>query len=159
MDIKKVLFSLSFVAVFGLYVIYNHANTSVNNSLLTDSNQPVSSLPPVTTDQNSIPTPTPKSKPAQVGFKNGTFTGNSADAYYGLVQVQAVISGGRLTNINFLDYPRDNGNSLSRSNYALPQLKSEAIQSQSANVNVISGATATSDAFAQSLSSALSQAS
>lgn len=155
MSIKKVLFSLSFIAVFGLYVIYDRANTNTNSSLLTDSNQPVSSLPPATTHQ----TPTSTPKPVLVGFKNGTFTGNSADAYYGLVQVQAVISGGRLTNINFLNYPRDNGNSLSRSNYALPQLKSEAIQSQSANVNAISGATATSDAFVQSLSSALSQAS
>jgi uncharacterized protein with FMN-binding domain len=42
--------------------------------------------------------------------------------------------------------------------YADPQLTSEAIAAQSANVDAITGATDTSQAFIQSLSDALSQA-
>lgn len=91
-------------------------------------------------------------------YKNGSYTGSSADAFYGLVQVKAIIIGGKITDVQFLNYPQDNGSSLSRSNYAMPILKSEAIQAQSANVNIVSGATETSRAFIQSLSSALSQA-
>ncbi|HEY4384430.1 MAG TPA: FMN-binding protein [Ktedonobacteraceae bacterium] len=43
-------------------------------------------------------------------------------------------------------------------NYADPQLTSEAIQAQSANVDIVSGATDSSEAFIQSLNSALAQA-
>jgi uncharacterized protein with FMN-binding domain len=42
--------------------------------------------------------------------------------------------------------------------YAIPQLTTEAIQAQSAQVDVVSGATDTSYAFMQSLSDALTQA-
>ena len=41
---------------------------------------------------------------------------------------------------------------------ALPILKSEALQRQSANINLVSGATDTSYAFAQSLQAAILKA-
>ena len=41
---------------------------------------------------------------------------------------------------------------------AMPVIKQEVIQAQSANVNTVSGATQTSASFIQSISSALSQA-
>ena len=41
---------------------------------------------------------------------------------------------------------------------AMPMLTSEAVQVQSANVDIVSGATFTSQAFQQSLGSALAQA-
>lgn len=162
MNIKKILFSLLFIAVFGIYVIYQKSNSSTNNIInsnpISDNKNSVSNLSANSQNQNVAQNTKPK--PSQnTGFKNGTYTGNSVDAFYGMVQVQAVISGGKITDIRFLDYPQDRQNSLELSNYALPQLKSEAIQAQSSNVNAISGATATSDAFVQSLSSALSKAS
>ncbi|WP_350341463.1 FMN-binding protein [Candidatus Nephthysia bennettiae] len=39
-----------------------------------------------------------------------------------------------------------------------PALRSEAIQAQSANVDIVSGATYTSEAYAESLNAALQQA-
>jgi uncharacterized protein with FMN-binding domain len=39
-----------------------------------------------------------------------------------------------------------------------PQLRNEALQVQSANINTVSGATYTSDGYAQSLQSALDRA-
>lgn len=91
-------------------------------------------------------------------YKNGEYTGNIADAYYGNVQVKATISGGKITDVQFLDYPNDRQNSIRINTYAMPILKSEAIQAQSAKVDVVSGATATSGAFQESLASTLAQA-
>ena len=91
-------------------------------------------------------------------YADGTYKGTSANAFYGYVQVAAVISGGKLTDVQFLSYPNDRSTSRYISSQALPYLKSEAIQAQSANVNIISGATDTSLAFRQSLGSALAQA-
>jgi uncharacterized protein with FMN-binding domain len=91
-------------------------------------------------------------------YKDGTYTGSVENAYYGNVQVQAVVSGGKLTDVTFLEYPSDNGHSQQINQRAAPVLKSEAISAQSAKVNTVSGATDTSEAFSQSLSSALSQA-
>jgi uncharacterized protein with FMN-binding domain len=41
---------------------------------------------------------------------------------------------------------------------AVPQLQQEAVQARSANVNLVTGATLTSEGFQQSLGTALSQA-
>lgn len=91
-------------------------------------------------------------------YKDGTYTGSSENAFYGNIQVQAVISGGKLTNVTFLQYPNDQGHSIEINQQADPILAQEAVQSQSAQVDTVSGATDTSQAFIQSLSSALSQA-
>ena len=91
-------------------------------------------------------------------YKDGTYTGNVANAFYGSLQVAAVIQNGQLADIQFLEYPSDNGHSMQVSRNALPILKQEAIQSQSANVNIVSGATQTSGAFQESLTNALAQA-
>ncbi len=91
-------------------------------------------------------------------YKDGQYTGTVADAFYGNVQVSAAIQGGKITDVQFLQYPNDRPQSRMISMYSTPQLKQEAIQAQSANADIISGATDTSQAFIQSLSSALSQA-
>ena len=100
-----------------------------------------------------IPTPAPKGQ-----FKDGQYTGNSVDAYYGFVQVRASISGGKLSGVTFLSYPSDRSTSREINGQAMPRLISEAIAGQTANVTIVSGATDTSQAFQQSLASALAQA-
>lgn len=92
-------------------------------------------------------------------YKDGTYTGDTADAFYGNMQVQIVVSGGKITDINFLQYPNTPGHTTEVNNMALPILKQEAITAQSTNVDVVSGATQTSNAFIESLSSALTKAS
>lgn len=95
---------------------------------------------------------------SNVVYKDGTYTGSVADAFYGNIQVQAVITGGQITDVIFLQYPNDNNTSRNINSQAMPLLKQEAIQAQSANVSGVSGASATSPAFQQSLANALSQA-
>ncbi len=91
-------------------------------------------------------------------YKDGTYTGSVADAQWGNVQVQVVIQKGKMTKVSFLQYPNERSRSVMINDYADPQLISEAIQAQSATVDVVTGATDSSDAFMQSLSDALSQA-
>ncbi len=91
-------------------------------------------------------------------YRNGTYTGSTADAFYGSMQVQATIANGKLTNVQFIQWPNDRFRSVRINQQALPELVQEAIQAQSANVDAISGATDSSGAFVTSLQSALSQA-
>ena len=91
-------------------------------------------------------------------YNDGSYTGNAYDALYGSVQVKAIVSGGKLTDVQFLQYPGDRQTSQNINNRATAQLKSEAIAIQGSRVNTVSGATDTSDAFRQSLHSALLQA-
>lgn len=91
-------------------------------------------------------------------YKNGTYTGSVADAFYGNLQVRVTISSGNITDVQFLQYPSDRSTSVYINSQAMPLLKQEAIQAQGANVSGVSGASASSQAFVQSLQSALSQA-
>ncbi len=114
--------------------------------------QPAPAPKPVPTPQ-----PAPAPKPAAL-YKDGTYTGPSVYVYYGNVQVQATISGGKLTDVQFLDHPQDRYTSIAINDYAMPILQQEALQAQSANVNGVSGASETSGGFVQSLGAALTQA-
>ncbi|WP_035805742.1 FMN-binding protein [Kitasatospora mediocidica] len=99
-------------------------------------------------------TSTPGSAGASAG---GRFTGSVVDTRYGPVQVQAVLTAGKITDITVLQQTTG-GHSSQIDSYALPQLKAEALQAQSANIDVVSGATYTSDGYAQSLQAALDAA-
>ncbi|MCL4397520.1 FMN-binding protein [Patescibacteria group bacterium] len=108
-----------------------------------------------------LPAPSPVPAPSgipQTVYKDGQFTGDSVDAFYGNVQVQVTVAGGKITDVAFLDYPHDRRTSLMINMMATPQLKQEAIAAQNAQVDIVSGATQTSQAFIQSLQSALTKA-
>jgi uncharacterized protein with FMN-binding domain len=98
-------------------------------------------------------------KLAAKGYADGVYTGPTADAYYGIIQIQALVQGGQLTALKVLKYPSDRRTSININRQALPMLRDEAISAQSANVDIISGATLTSRAFIQSLRGALKKAS
>jgi uncharacterized protein with FMN-binding domain len=65
---------------------------------------------------------------------------------------------GKITDVQALQLPSDQRRSQQIGQYAAPQLRSEVLAAQSANVNTISGATYTSIGYLQSLQSALDQA-
>jgi uncharacterized protein with FMN-binding domain len=96
--------------------------------------------------------------PASSGPTDGTYTGSSVGTRFGNVQVQVTVSGGSITDVAALQLTNSDGRSVQISNYAAPILRSEVLQSQSAHVNNVSGATYTSGAYLQSLQSALDQA-
>ncbi len=93
-----------------------------------------------------------------MGFSDGTYLGPVVDAYYGVVQVEAVIKHGRIDTIDVPRWPADRNTSVIINEQALPKLRDEAISAQSADVDIISGATLLSKAFIQSLGVALKKA-
>jgi uncharacterized protein with FMN-binding domain len=95
---------------------------------------------------------------AKAKYADGSFTGGSFDAYYGRVQVQVNIQGGRIASVDVLDYPRHSGTSRAINRQALPILESAVIRAQGTRVNNVSGASLTTDAYLRSLKGALKQA-
>ncbi len=100
----------------------------------------------------------PSNQTKAAAYKDGSYTGPVVNVYYGNVQVAATVSGGKITGVKFLQYPHDNPNSTYINSQARPYLKQETLAAQSAHVNIITGATFTSEGFIQSLTSALSKA-
>ena len=95
---------------------------------------------------------------ASAAYADGAYTGPSANAYYGNIQLVVVIQGGRIAHFRLLDYPSHTGTSRAINQQALPILAQEVLTAQSSQVDFVSGATLTSEAFLQSLSGALHQA-
>ena len=181
---KKIILSVSFIGAFALYVLLSNRN-SISVALPSGAGNNISGSPgasspdgglsgekstgssnvaadgsvpvPAVTSQ-PVPASVSQATPAAGAYKDGSYTGIDADAYFGKVQVKAIIQNGNLTDVQFLDYPSDRTTSKRISEQAMPVLKSEAIRAQSAQVDVVSGATQTSQGFMQSLADALSQA-
>ena len=103
------------------------------------------------------PSGSPPPTPAPTGA-TGSFTGQDVPNRFGDVQVQVVVANGRITDVKALQLPGDRAQSAYISQVAGPLLRTEALQAQSARIDVISGATYTSLSYAQSLGSALRQA-
>ena len=95
---------------------------------------------------------------ANCHFRDGEYTGGVFDAYYGDVQVKAVVRRGCVASIDVVQYPNDRRTSRRINDSALPMLQSEVIRAQSGKVDIITGATLTSRAYIRSLKDALSQA-
>lgn len=110
---------------------------------------PLTSTPPAA---GATPAPT---KAASKG--SGTFTGVAVQYPFGQVQVQITLVAGKITDVVALQLP-DHGRSGFISQSVAPILQGEALSAQSANIDTVSGATYTSEAYAQSLQSAIDQA-
>lgn len=150
--------------LIGIFVLYSFLHAQANPIAIVPTSTPSSR-----SSSSSTPTPTATATPGTTPtlsatitsgstYKNGTYTGNVADAQWGMVQVQVVIQNGKITGVQFLQYPNERNRSVEINSYADPILVNEAIQGQNAQVDIVSGATDTSEAFIQSLSNALSQA-
>ena len=87
-----------------------------------------------------------------------TVTGAVAQTRWGPVQVRLKISGGKITAADAVQYPNGNGMDQRINSYALPVLAREVLAAQSGNIDLVSGATVTSDGYLQSLQGALDQA-
>lgn len=161
---KKIILTVVVIVVLvGAYIFYRMSSTTTPpvapNGVMT-GNPDIGNINPNTSPTGSTPPPptTPTPKPAAGAYKDGSYTGSVADAFYGKVQVKATIKGGLITNVAFLQYPNGSGHTQEVNQYAMPLLTQEALKIQSANVDIVSGATQTSEAFQQSLGSALVQA-
>jgi uncharacterized protein with FMN-binding domain len=74
------------------------------------------------------------------------------------VQVQLTVSAGKITAVEVVEYPNSNGKDQQINAQALPMLVKETLSAQSAKIDMVSGATYTSDGYITSLQSALDKA-
>ena len=87
-----------------------------------------------------------------------TYTGSAAYTRYGPVQVRVTVSNGKVAKAEAVVYPMGSALDQQINSYAIPQLNSEASSASSANIDMVSGATFTSQGYIASLQSALDQA-
>ena len=113
----------------------------------------------------AVPAPSSSSSSGTSGGSGGstttvtrTVTGDTIQTRWGPVQVKITIKSGKLTEVTAVQYPTDNPRDQEINSFALPRLRSEALQAQSADIDTVSGATYTSDGYRQSLQSALDSA-
>ena len=91
-NFKKTLFSFIFVAVFVTYAVFQRYSSSSPSNIVT---------------QSSNPNPVAITSTSSGKYKDGIYVGSNSDAYYGSMQVQVTIAGGKITDVKFLSYPQD----------------------------------------------------
>ena len=134
----------------------------------TSTNKTASSAPTVDgtsgpTSAGNAPTESPSSGPTSGSNGSGStkitsYTGPVAQTRWGPVQVKITVQSGKLTKVTILQQPNGNPRDAEINGYALPILINESLSAQSANIDMVSGATVTSDGYAQSLQAALDEA-
>lgn len=87
-----------------------------------------------------------------------TSTGQAMNTPYGPVQVEVSLSHGTIVDVRALQVPDANSRDVQISNFAIPRLRQETLDAQSADIDVVSGASYTSEGDINSLQSALDQA-
>ena len=115
--------------------------------------------PVARTVTSAAPTPTPavaSAPPTPNPVR--TVDGPVVNMRWGPVQVAVTLRGTTISDVSALELPTDHPRSAFISQTVAPMLRSEVLQAQSAQINVISGATYTTDAYAQSLQAALDSA-
>jgi uncharacterized protein with FMN-binding domain len=117
--------------------------------------QPPAGAAPPGTDTATTPATT-TTAPSTAGQR--TITGDTVSTQFGDVQVAVVFEGTRIVDVKPLQLPFDRPHSQAISNVAAPLLHDEVVQAQSAQIDTISDATYTSEAYAESVQSALDRA-
>lgn len=130
------------------------SSTSTSPSAVTSkSNSSVTNKSNANQNTKSAVTKTPVTKPAST---TSSYTGDAVDIGYGIVQVKITVSDGKITDAVAVQAP--SGRSQRFSDMAVPILRSQTLQLQSAAIYGVSGASYTSYGWYQSLISALQKA-
>jgi uncharacterized protein with FMN-binding domain len=107
---------------------------------------------------SAAPSSSSSSSSASSSSVTTTVTGTAADTRWGPVQVRITVSAGKVTAVDVLEQPDSNGRDQEINAQALPILVQETLKAQSAKIDMVSGATYTSDGYLTSLQSALDKA-
>ncbi|MDT8915634.1 FMN-binding protein [Amycolatopsis sp. PS_44_ISF1] len=131
---KKTIFVVA-LSVAGFIAVWRFEPTAMGT---TTTGPPAASAPS-----------SPSTSAGRVGT-SVTVPGSAEGSEFGTVQVQVSFSGSRITDVQLLQQPQSG-----RGVGALPRLREEALQAQSANIDTVSGATQTSESYIRSLQAAL----
>ena len=151
---------LWFAATAAIVALLFGYHTSTSGVLAASSQQaPIVSGPAggTSSHQNS-PSPAAKSAASKKPPTVKTIKGSVAQTRYGPVQVALTVKGGSITQVSVLQYPNAGGTDQQINSYALPILVDQTVKQQGSHVQMVSGATYTSEGYLTSLQSALDQA-
>lgn len=139
----------------GAAAAHNAAATATNStSAPASTGSPASSASTPTATATSTPSPSSASSSGATG----NYVGSTSETPFGPVQVEIVVSNGKISDVKALQLTNQGGRSVQISNYAAPILRKEVLAAQSAKVSSVGGATYTSDGYLSSLQSALDKA-
>lgn len=152
------------VLLFGYHTSTNSAATAASTSTSGAPAAPSTTTTPQTSDpptpsatpSSSSPSASPSSSASSSGTKS--YTGDVAQTRWGPVEVKITVTDGTITKVTVLQSPSGNGRDIEINDRALPVLTSETLDAQSAKIDMVSGATVTSDGYLTSLQSAIDQA-
>ncbi|MCW2632738.1 MAG: hypothetical protein JWR88_1700 [Pseudonocardia sp.] len=140
------LWLLSTVAVVMLIFGYNTSTAGP----MSPTTSKVAAAPPAGSPATAAPST------ATSGAR--TVAGSVAQTRWGPVQVQISVSSGRITAVTVPQYPNGNSRDQQINDSALPILVQNTLSAQSAQIDMVSGATVTSEGYVQSLQSAIDKA-
>ena len=161
---RIVTWAMSTLTVIVLLFSYHTSRSSV---VATAETRPVSSsaqsAPGTTTDQGSGAAGSAGGADDSAGSDGTTaaattFAGDAVDTRFGPVQVQITVEDATITAVDVLQVPMEDRHDQMINSRAVPVYNEEAVQAQSADIDVVSGATVTWEGYTQSLQSAIDAA-
>jgi uncharacterized protein with FMN-binding domain len=153
--VRRVVIALASTATGIAAILGLHSNRGATFPKAADrassSGHPSDSSSPTTTSPTSSATTIPPTSLA------GSAVGSSVQYGFGVLAVKVTVSGGRISDLVVQGLQVSEPYSQSLAEQAIPVLKNEVLAAQSTDVSAISGATYTSEAYLQSVQSALDQ--
>jgi uncharacterized protein with FMN-binding domain len=144
---KKTLIILTVVALLGILAASTASPSSKQNMNATQATANSKSTSGGSTSSNN-------SGP----YKDGSYVGTTSSNQFDQIQVAVVVKNGKITGITTPTLYGDTGHSTQINSYAVPYLISQAISAQGSSIDGVSGASYTTQAYTDSLQSALDQA-
>jgi uncharacterized protein with FMN-binding domain len=146
---RIILWLFSTVAALVLLFSYRTSTNSPATAATTTARTPVTGT-----------TTSPSTASGSSGSSGGsrTYNGSVASTRWGDVQVTITVTNGTITDVSAPTYPSGNGRDQEINAYALPVLRQETLDAQSAKIDTVSGATVTSDGYIESLQAAIDAA-
>ena len=134
------------------------SGTLPSAGLPSSSGSTTPSTSPRSSSSSTSAPPRPRTSSSSAAAANRTVAGDAVQTQYGVVQVQVVVNGKKISNVSFLQLTAYDGRSQQINSQAAPILLQETLSAQSANIDTVSGASYTSEGYVQSLQSALDRA-
>jgi uncharacterized protein with FMN-binding domain len=133
----------------GLAGVLSYHTASSPSKLVSSSSSSVKQITTKTATSTSTSTATSSSS------QKRSATGDDVSFQYGDLQVKVTASGSRITDVSVVQMNVSDPHSQSIDQFAVPELRQEALSAQGASIDGVSGASYTSQAYEQSLQSAL----
>lgn len=147
-------------------LLFGYHTSTDRSAAIGAATTPISGEQPSTGSRRPTASPTQSSgSPGSSGSAKSkgstskrSFTGDVAQTERGPVQVEIVVQNKKITDVKILQVPQEDPMDVRINQFAVPILIQETITAQSARIDMVSGATVTSDGYLQSLQSALDRA-